>query len=393
MIHRSLFKQVKQALQSMPVVSLLGPRQVGKTTLALEVGQIVGKKAIYLDLESENDLNKLSDAENYLKRFSDSLLILDEVQRKPNLFPLIRGIVDERRRNGEKAGHFLLLGSSSRDLLQQSSETLAGRIRYLELPPFTVTELYQSEGEQFNLEQRWLRGGFPESYLAENDQESWDWRNDFILTYLERDIPAFGIGIPPARLRRFWKMLAHYNGNQVNLSELSRSLEISQPTIKSYLDLLTDLFMVRQLPPWSGNIKKRLVKSPKIYIRDSGILHSLLQLPDQNALLGHPGMGGSWEGFAVENILNELDSRWAYSYYRSATQVEVDLVLQTPNQEIWAIEIKRGSIPKLSRGFYEACQDIQATKRWVVHAGKDSYPLPHGVEAVGLMEFVEKLRG
>lgn len=392
MIYRVLSKQVEQALQTMPVVSLLGPRQVGKTTLALEVGRMMGKKAVYLDLESENDLNKLTDAENFLKRQQGSLVILDEVQRRPNLFPLIRGIVDERRRNGEKAGHFLLLVSSSRDLLQQSSESLAGRIRYLELPPFTVTELYQSEGKEFNIEKRWLRGGFPESYLAGRDEDSWDWRNDFILTYLERDIPSLGIGIPPARLRRFWKMLAHYNGNQVNLSELSRSMEISQPTIKTYLDLLTDLFMVRQLPPWSGNIKKRLVKSPKIYIRDSGILHSLLQLPGMDALLGHPGVGGSWEGFVVENILNELDSRWAYSYYRSATQVEVDLVLHTPRQEVWAVEIKRSRVPKLGRGFHEACQDLQATHKWVIHAEEEAYPLPHGVEAVGLREFLGKLK-
>jgi len=376
----------------MPVVALLGPRQVGKTTLALEVSRKIGKKSVYLDLESEADLNKLSEPEQYLKRYPDTLFILDEVQRKPELFPLIRGIVDDRRRQGERAGHFLLLGSASKDLLQQSSETLAGRIRYLELSPFSVTELYLSEGKQFNLEARWLKGGFPDSYLTNTDIESWHWRMDFIRTYLERDIPTLGIGIPPAKLRRFWGMLAHYNGNQVNLSELSRSLEMTQPSIKTYLDTLTDLYMVRQLPPWSGNIKKRMVKSPKIYIRDSGILHSLLSLSDMDSLLSLPALGASWEGFVIENILTQLDSRWSYSYYRSATQVEVDLVLHTPNQEIWAIEIKRSIVGKLSRGFFEACEDIQATHKWVIHGNKDSYPLPNGVEAIAFMDFLKLLR-
>lgn len=392
MISRALQVQVEKALQTMPVVALLGPRQVGKTTLALEVSRAIQKNAIYLDLESDNDLNKLADAENYLKRFSGSLLILDEVQRKPNLFPLIRGIVDERKRNGERAGHFLLLGSASKDLLQQSSETLAGRIRYLELTPFTAMELSASEVENFNPETRWLRGGFPDSYLADTLQDSWHWRNDFIATYLERDIPSLGIGIAPAKLRRFWGMLAHYNGNQVNMSELGRSLELSQTTIKNYLDVLTDLYMVRQLLPWSGNIKKRLVKSPKIYIRDSGILHNLLMLPDMNALLGHPAVGGSWEGFVIENILQLLDSSWSAFYYRSATGVEVDLILHTPHQEVWAIEIKRGSIPKLSRGFYEACEDVQATHKFAIKAQTGAYPLPHGVEVMGLMEFLEYVK-
>jgi predicted AAA+ superfamily ATPase len=393
MVHRSLQKQLETALQTMPVVALLGPRQVGKTTLALEVSRSIQKEAIYLDLESDRDLNKLADAEHYLKRFRGSLIILDEVQRKPNLFPLIRGIVDERKRQGEKTGHFLLLGSASKDLLQQSSETLAGRIRYLELTPFTASEICQSEGDSFNLDLLWLKGGFPDSYLADTLQNSWNWRQDFISTYLERDIPNLGIGIAPAKLRRFWKMLAHYNGNQINLSELARSMEISQTSIKNYLDVLTDLYMIRQLPPWSGNIKKRLVKSPKIYLRDSGLLHNLLIVPDLDTLHGHPSLGGSWEGFVIENILQMLDSRWDYTYYRSATGVEVDLILHTPYQEIWAIEIKRSSIPKLSRGFYEACEDTQATHKWVITAEQGTYPMPNGVEVMGLMDFLAYLKG
>ena len=389
MIERDLFVRLEQALNSMPVVALLGPRQVGKTTLALEVAKKMQIKSTYLDLESDLDFNKLNDPEIFFKRFNNELLIIDEVQRKPDLFRIIRGIVDERKRNGERFGHFLLLGSASRDLLQQSSETLAGRIRYLELTPFTFLEI---EKEEFNQESLWLRGGFPDSYLSSNDLESWNWRTDFIATYLERDLPNMGVGVSSEHLKRFWKMLAHYNGNQVNFSELGRSLELSHTTIKHYLDVLTDFYMVRQLKPWSGNLKKRLVKSPKIFIRDTGILHHLLKLPKINDLLSYPSLGASWEGFVIENIINQLDSRWEYSYYRTATQVEIDLILHTPDNEIWAIEIKRASAPKVSRGFYEACKDVNATHKWIVNAQNDQYPLSSDIEVIGLNLFLKLIR-
>jgi predicted AAA+ superfamily ATPase len=392
MIKREIQERLYDAIEAMPVVALLGPRQVGKTTLAIEVSQRVKKKANYLDLESDSDFNKLADAEAYLKRFSDKLLVIDEVQRKPDLFRIIRGIVDARKRKGEKAGHFLLLGSSSRELLQKSSESLAGRIRYLELTPFTTSELYQEEGDPFDLEKKWLRGGFPDSYLASSNQDSWLWRIDFISTYMERDLPSMGVNIAPPILKRFWKMLAHYNGNQINYSELGRSLELSHTTIKSHLDVLTDFYMVRQLSPWSGNIKKRLVKTPKIYLRDSGILHSLLGLSNIEALLSHPAMGASWEGFVTESILNILNNQWTYSYYRTATQIEIDLVLQTPQQEVWAIEIKKSTAPKLGRGFFEACNDIKATHKFIVNANNESYPLNNGVEVIGLLDFLEMLK-
>lgn len=380
------------AIEAMPVVALLGPRQVGKTTLAIEVSHRVKKKASYLDLESDSDFNKLADAEAYLKRFSDELLVIDEVQRKPDLFRIIRGIVDARKRKGEKAGHFLLLGSSSRELLQKSSESLAGRIRYLDLTPFTTSELYQAEGDPFDLEKKWLRGGFPDSYLASSNQDSWLWRSDFISTYMERDLPSMGVNIAPPILKRFWKMLAYYNGNQINHSELGRSLELSHTTIKSHLDVLTDFYMVRQLSPWSGIIKKRLVKTPKIYLRDSGILHSLLGLSNIEAILSHPAMGASWEGFVIESILNILNNQWTYSYYRTATQIEIDLVLQTPQQEVWAIEIKKSTAPKLGRGFFEACNDIKATHKFIVNANNESYPLNNGVEVIGLLDFLKMLK-
>ena len=392
MIKREIQERLYSAIEAMPVVVLLGPRQVGKTTLAIEVSHRVKKKASYLDLESDSDFNKLADAEAYLKRFSDELLVIDEVQRKPDLFRIIRGIVDARKRKGEKAGHFLLLGSSSRELLQKSSESLAGRIRYLELTPFTTSELYQAEGDPFDLEKKWLRGGFPDSYLASSNQDSWLWRSDFISTYMERDLPSMGVNIAPPILKRFWKMLAHYNGNQINHSELGRSLELSHTTIKSHLDVLTDFYMVRQLSPWSGNIKKRLVKTPKIYLRDSGILHSLLGLSNIEAILSHPAMGASWEGFVIESILNILNNQWTYSYYRTATQIEIDLVLQTPQQEVWAIEIKKSTAPKLGRGFFEACNDIKATHKFIVNANNESYPLNNGVEVIGLLDFLKMLK-
>ncbi len=392
MITRLLQEKLIRALQTSPVTALLGPRQVGKTTLALRVINFLDKETIYLDLQSDADYNKLSDAEAYLKRFQGKLLIIDEVQRKPDLFRILRGIVDERKRKGEKTCQFLLLGSSSRDLLQHSSESLAGRIRYLELTPFNTFEMALNQGDSFNLNGFWIKGGFPDSFLATDLSDSWNWRNDFIATYMERDLPSMGVGVQPGQLKRFWKMLAHYHGNQINFSELGRSLELSHTTIKSHLDLLTQFYMVRQLQPWSGNIKKRLVKSPKIYIRDSGILHSLLHISNDEVLQSHPSIGASWEGLVIESILTLLDTRWKYSYYRTATQQEIDLVLETPFGETWAIEIKRTSAPKLGRGFYEACNDINATQRWLINKNNDRYPLPNNVEVIGLIDFLTMLQ-
>jgi predicted AAA+ superfamily ATPase len=392
MITRQLKGKLLASLQQMPVVALLGPRQVGKTTLALAVADQIQKETTYLDLESDADWNKLSDAEAYLKRFDGKLLILDEVQRKPDIFRLLRGMVDDRKRRGERSAQFLLLGSASQELLQHSSETLAGRIRYLELTPFSIAELMDAPGGEYDLERRWLRGGFPDSYLAADDEASRLWREDFIATYLERDIPRLGIGIPAAQLRRFWKMLTHYHGNQANLSEIGRSMELSHTTTRRYLDLLSDLYMVRQVQPWSGNSKKRLVKTPKIYLRDTGILHNLLQVHSMESLLAYPAMGASWEGFVAEQILQHTDSRFDCSYYRSAAQAEIDIILKTPDGEVWAIEIKRSESAKPARGFYSACEEVGATHQWMVHGGKSQFPLPHGVEAIGLEAFIRLLQ-
>ncbi|WP_026969232.1 ATP-binding protein [Algoriphagus terrigena] len=393
MIHRTLEDKLIQGLRSMPVVVILGPRQVGKTTLALEFAQpLLDKPVHYLDLELDSDLAKLDDAESYLRRFENQLLVIDEVQRKPDLFPIIRGLVDLRKRAGERAGHFLLLGSASKELLQQSSETLAGRIRYLELTPFTVTELYQNDPLGFSVEKLWFRGGFPDSYLADSEEDSWNWRNDFISTYVEKDIPLFGPQVPATRMKRFWTMLAHFHGQQANLSTIAKSLDVSHTTIKTYLDILQDFFMVRQVQPWSGNTKKRLVKTPKIYLRDSGLLHNLMNIHTFDHLLGHPVVGASWEGFVVENILNSLSSSWTISYYRSSNQAEIDLVLEKSNQEVWAVEVKRSIAPSLSAGFHSACEDIGATKKIVVYSGKDRFPMKGEVEVIGLVEFLKMVK-
>ena len=376
----------------MPVVALLGPRQVGKTTLALQIAQQESNKKIsYLDLELDSDISKLSDPEGYLRRFENQLLIIDEVQRKPDLFRILRGLVDIRKRAGEHTGQFLLLGSASRELLQTTSETLAGRIRYMELSPFTLMEIYNANPSTFNPEHLWLRGGFPNSYLAVTENESWEWRNDFISSYVERDIPLMGPHIPATRMKTFWTMLAHYHGQQIILSELGKSLEVSHTTIRSYLDILTDFYMVRQIQPWSGNTKKRLIKSPKIYLRDTGILHKLLNISEMEDLLGNPAVGASWEGFVAENIILGLSNKWRYSYYRSTSQTEIDLVLEGPGNQVWAIEIKRSAAPKLTKGFHNACEDIKASKKFVVYSGSERFPMAGNTEAIGLIEFLKMI--
>lgn len=392
MIQRNLEKQLISALQNMPAVALLGPRQVGKTTLALQIAEtILQKKSSYLDLELDTDLSKLDDIEAYLRRFENQLLIIDEVQRKPDLFRILRGLIDIRKRAGEQSAHFLLLGSASRDLLQQSSETLAGRIRYLELSPFSAVEIYNNEPLAFNVDRLWFRGGFPNSYLAVNDDESWQWRNDFISSYVERDIPLMGPQIPATRMKRFWTMLAHYHGQQVNLSAIGKAMEVSHPTVKSYLDTLTDFYMVRQVQPWAGNTKKRLIKTPKIYLRDTGLLHKLLNISDFESLLGNPIVGASWESFVAENIIGQLSSTWQYSYYRSVIQTEIDLVLEGPRNQVWAIEIKRSAAPSVSKSFHLACEEVGATKKFVVYSGSERFPLNENTEAIGLIDMLKLL--
>ncbi|HET7267858.1 MAG TPA: ATP-binding protein, partial [Oleiagrimonas sp.] len=369
---------LERALDESPAVALLGPRQAGKTTLALEVART--RPAIYLDLESEGDRAKLAEAEQYLSQHEDKLVILDEVQRTPQLFRSLRGLVDSGRRRGLKTGRFLVLGSASLDLLKQSSESLAGRIRYLELAPLNAGEVASSE-----LETLWLRGGFPDSLLAASDAASLRWRRDFIRTYLERDIPQLGPRIPEETLRRFWTMLAHQQGGLLNAAALARSLAVDGKTVASYLDLLVDLLLVRRLAPWHGNVRKRLVKSPKIYVRDSGLVHALLGIDHLEALLSHPVAGGSWEGLAIESLIASAPEGTEAHFYRTAAGAEIDLLLHLPGDaRPWAIEIKRGLAPKLGRGFHSACEVVQPLQRRVVYGGSERFPLGDGVEALPL---------
>lgn len=384
MIKRRIYHHLLEQLDQTPAVVLLGPRQAGKTTLALELADT--RPSIYLDLESETDRNKLTEPELYLSSHQDKLVILDEIHRLPGLFSILRGLIDKARRNGKKSGQFLLLGSASLDLMQQSSETLAGRIAYVELGPFDITEIEDAD-------QLWLRGGFPDSNTAASDRTSFNWRRNFIRSYLERDIPQLGPRIPAETLRRFWTMLAHVQGGLLNSASLARGLDVDNKTITRYLDLLVDLLLVRRLPAWHGNTSKRLSKSPKIFIRDSGLVHALLNITDQESLLGHPVLGASWEGFVIENLSLLLPSQTLSSFYRSSGGAEVDLVLEFAGSQTWAIEIKRSLSPKVSRGFHSACEDLHPDRKLLVYPGDDRYPLGHEIEAIGFEQLAREITG
>jgi hypothetical protein len=385
MIPRRLITALTSALAEAPAVALLGQRQVGKTTLALELAR--KRPAVYLDLESEADRAKLSEPELYLAQHADKLVVLDEIQRTPQLFRSLRGLIDAGRRRGQRKGRFLMLGSASIDLLKQSSESLAGRIRYLELAPLDAGEV---GGKQ--LDALWLRGGFPDSLLAKSDAASLRWRMDFIRTYLERDIPQLGPRIPAETLRRFWTMLAHSQSGLLNAAALARALAVDGKTVASYLDLLVDLLLVRRLAPWHGNVRKRLVKSPKVYVRDSGLVHALLGIGDREALLAHPVAGGSWEGAAVESLVAAAPHGTEAYFFRTAAGAEIDLLLKLPGQRSpWAIEVKRGLAPKIERGFHLACDDVRPARRLVVYGGTERFPIADNVEAVSLIELCEEL--
>jgi len=391
MIYRLAEARISDLLTRFPAVAVLGPRQVGKTTLARRIVEELGAAAVYLDLELPSHRAKLADPELYFSSQEDRLVVLDEIQRVPGLFEVLRGVIDERRRQGRRHRQFLLLGSASIDLLQQSSETLAGRIAYFELTPLLAGEVAtKKRGDRDRL---WLRGGFPDSFLAADEAASVEWREEFIGTYLERDIPLLGPRIPAETLRRFWTMLAHEQGTLLNAASVAGAIGVSGQTVGRYLDLMVDLLLVRRLQPWSKNAGKRLVRSPKVYVRDSGLVHALLGLRDLDAVLGHPVTGGSWEGFVIENLLAAAPSGTSACFYRTAVGAEIDLVLDLPPKERWAIEIKRSSAPVLSKGFYLGCGDIKATRRMVVHAGEDTFGLGDGVEAVSLPGALAALRG
>lgn len=384
MIDRRIFTELAEMLEETPAVALIGPRQVGKTTLALEIAE--ARPSIYLDLESDADRAKLAEPELYLSEHEDKLVILDEVHRLPNLFQILRGLIDSGRRKGHRTGRFLLLGSASIDLLRQSGESLAGRISYLEMHPLDALEVGQGQVERL-----WVRGGFPDSFLAGSDRASQRWRQDFIRTYLERDIPMFGSRIAAETLRRFWTMLAHYQSGLLNAADFARSLGVDNKTVASYLDLLVDLLLVRRLEPWHNNAGKRLVKSPRIYVRDSGLVHTLLGLSTAEDVLGHPVAGASWEGFVIETLLAAAPEGTRANFYRTAAGAEIDLLLTLPGGALWAVEIKRSLQPKLERGFHHACSDLEPTRRLLIYPGNGGYPLAGGVEVMPLVLAGEEL--
>ncbi|MDE3268909.1 MAG: ATP-binding protein [Pseudomonadota bacterium] len=379
MIARRLHSQLIDLLGEYPIVVLLGASQVGKTTLARSI--LSERDGIYLDLELASARSKLDDPENYLAAFGQQLVVLDEIQRQPELFQILRGLVDN---DPQRTGRFLVLGSAGVDLLRQSGESLAGRIAYLELSPFDATEVTDHEC-------LWLRGGFPKSFLASSDRHSSRWRKNFISTYLERDIPQLGPRIPTETLRRFWTMLAHTQGGVLNAAMLARSLGVSGKTISRYIDLLHDLLLIRKLEPWRANVGKRLTKAPKVYVRDSGVVHSLLDLHDRNSLLGHPVMGTSWEGFVIENILALASHNSRACFYRSVSGAEIDLVLTLSGLKPWAIEIKRSLAAKPSKGFHYACEDVQPAAKIVVYPGEESFPSRHATEVISLKELLARI--
>ena len=386
MIDRWVADRVRTALREFPAVALLGARQVGKTTLARKLAESQDN-AIYLDLEMPSDRVKLADPELYLSTTAGRLVVLDEIHRLPGIFQVLRGVIDHRRRQGIRQGQFLALGSASMELLRQSAESLAGRIAYVEMTPFVFAEVANSSRTTDRL---WVRGGFPESYLAASNAASLSWRRAFIQTYLERDIPLLGPRIPVETLGRFWRMLAHAQGQIFHAAPLAAGLGVSSPTVTRYLDILVDRLLVRRLQPWAGNLKKRLVRSPKVYVRDSGLAHALLEIQELETLLGHPVAGLSWEGFVIENLLALAPPDTKAYFYRSSNGAEIDLVLEQGPGRRYAIEIKRSvSDPRPSKGFHQAADDLGIQRRWVIYPGKERYPLDAHTQVVPFHEAVQ----
>jgi predicted AAA+ superfamily ATPase len=388
MVPRRLKSLIEKHLRQMPGVVLLGPRQVGKTTLARAIAALRQSRAVYLDLERPADQRRLADADAYLRAQHDKLVVIDEIHRAPALFATLRGIIDDRRAAGERVGHFLLLGSASIDLMRQASESLAGRVAYLELAPLDVLEYGKRKG---GIERLWTRGGFPDSLLARNDSISLMWRQSFIRSYLERDVPMFAPRLPAATVGRLWTMLAHAQGTPLNQARLAASLAVTAPAVGRYIDLLVDLLLVRRLPPWSGNVGKRLVRAPKTYVRDSGLLHALLDLAGWDDILSHPTAGMSWEGFVIDNLIALAGDQRQPFYYRTEDGAEIDLIFERGGTIEMAIEIKKSTAPAASKGFYLACEVLKPRAAYLLHGGAETWPAAAGVTAIALPELMRRL--
>jgi uncharacterized protein len=379
MIQRELQETIASSLKKYPVVGLIGSRQAGKTTLAKIISQAY-PQSVYIDLELPSDLNKLQSPELYLRQFTTKLVIIDEIQRMPDLFPLIRALVDQRR----VGGRFLILGSASPELIRHASESLAGRIVYHELSPLSLVESGQDK-----MDQLWLRGGYPLSFLAGTDEESMGWRDAFIRTYLEMDLPQLGIRVPAPQIRRFWTMLAHLHGQLWNASRIAGSLGLTAPTVKHYLGILEETFIAGSLFPYFANVKKRLIKSPKVYIRDSGLLHALLRIKTIEDLRSHPVAGSSWEGFVIEQIRRRIDHGGEGFYYRTGAGAEIDLVLLDRRNRPIAVEIKYSATPAVTKGFWNAMDDLSCRRGYVIYPGDQAYPLSERLTAVPLKQMAD----
>ena len=380
----SALAAIRLGLEREAAVVLLGPRQVGKTTLAREIAA-AQDGALYLDLETPADRRKLEDTTPFLTRQFGHLTVIDEVHYVPHLFAELRGLIDTARRAGQGVGQFLLLGSASLDLLQKTAESLAGRVTYLDLGPIGPME---AQAAGIGMDQLWLRGGFPRSLLAGDDSASLAWRHSFIRSYLERDVPMFAPRLPGAMIGRLWTMLAHAQGTMLNSARLAQGLAVSAPMVVRYIDLLVDLLLVRRLQPWSGNLGKRLIRTPKIYVRDAGLVHALLDIESINHLLGHPVVGSSWVGFVIEALIAAAGPGTIPMYYRTRDGAEIDLVLERAGRVAFAIEVKRGTAPRVEPGFHIACDDVKAARRIVVHGGEESYPAAHGAEVMSLPDAI-----
>ncbi|WP_146684357.1 ATP-binding protein [Limihaloglobus sulfuriphilus] len=386
MISRRLENAIRKSLEFSPAVGIVGPRQSGKTTLARMIARNYGKPVIHLDLENPQDVIKLDHPQIYLQQYIDHIVILDEAQRKPELFPLLRYMIDQDRR----PGRFLILGSASPALKRQASESLAGRIIYHELSPFSLDEMQQNGWD--TIKRLWMRGGYPQSYLAKTDEQASVWMRNFIQTHLEKDMPALGVRVPATTLYRFWTMLAHCHGQLWNSSRLAESMGVDPKSARRYLDILEETFMIRQLQPFFSNLKKRLVKSPKVYIRDSGLLHSLLNISSYDDLCTNPVLGESWEGFCIEQVLAIKPPEYNAYFYRtrSAVAAEIDLVLaKGVNVEI-ALEIKYSLTPKLTKSSINAINTLKPKKTWVIYPGDDSYPIKENIWTLPIAQ-IEKI--
>jgi len=382
MIHRRASSTIIEALHRFPSVVLVGPRQVGKTTLAKAIAAEF-PHSLHLDLERPADLAKLADAELFLGRLADRLVVLDEVQRVPELFAVLRVLIDQDRR----PGRFLLLGSASPALLRQTSESLAGRVIFHELGPFDVTEI-RPQGE--GLVRFWERGGYPLSWLASSDADSFEWREAFIQTHLERDLPTLGIRVPGLHLRRFWQMLAHSHGQLWNASRLASSFGVSAPTMQHYLEILESTYMVRRLLPLAANLGKRLTKSPKVYIQDSGLLHCLLGIRSVDELYGHPVAGASWEGWVMEQLIRVLGPAWRLSFYRTAAGAEVDVVAERGSRRL-AFEMKLSTAPAPTKGFWQALADVKPEQTYIVAPVEAEYPVAETVHVIPPALLMERM--